>query len=111
MEVVFKRLNLAQQFKQILSICVLHQRLGQPSQHGLINIPHAVSYFLNTGDLETLSFFDRLHEGACLQQGFMCTGIEPGKSPAQQFHLKFAHFQVGVDDIRYLQLLGGDWKR
>ena len=77
---------------------------GQPSQQGIINIAHAVSYFLDTGYFKALSFFYGLNEGACLEQRFVRTGIKPGKSPAQQLHPKLAHFKVGVDDIGYFQL-------
>lgn len=65
--------------------------------------PLAKRDFFQTSDLLTLALFDRLDVARGLQQGFMGTGMEPGKAAVEQLHLQIAAFEVSLVD-------GGDFQ-
>ena len=77
----------------------------RPRQH-LAGVEEAVLErdLLEARDLDALPVLDGAHEGRCLVEAFMRTGVEPGIAAAEPRDGQVAPFEIGAVDVGDLQL-------
>ena len=87
------------EIQQILTITAAVQGSGQGFQIVGGYKTHAVSDFLDTGDLESLALLDDLDKAGRLHQAGVGAGIQPGHPTAHFFDEKPVLFKVGFVDV------------
>src|SRR5262245_35430998 len=90
--------------QQILAVGVVAHGLGDPSDVVRGDQAQIVGNLLETRDHQTLPLFDRLDEGARLEQRLVGAGVEPGDAAAEHLHVERPRVQVGEVDVGDLEL-------
>src|SRR6516225_5118645 len=77
---------------------LIHRDVAQPQ-----------SDFLRTGDAQTLTLFEYLHEMACFDKGRVGTSIEPGKTAAKNLDVQIPLFKISTIYIRDFEFASRGW--
>lgn len=68
---------------EVLAVLVLDHRLGQLTKPFGCDPAFSVGYFLQTGDLEPLTFLDDLDVGRGLGKGFVSARVQPCETSSE----------------------------
>jgi hypothetical protein len=92
---------------EILAIAAFRGFLGDPLERLKRDVALPQRDLFGAGDAQALALFEDLDEMAGLDQRGMRAGIEPGKAAAEHLDIQIAALEIGVVDVRDLDLAAG----
>ena len=92
---------------QILAVLVLLQHFIRLQDFFLCDPAVEIGDLLQARDFAVLVGLDRADKIACVHQGLMGAGVQPGKALSEKLHVQLAVFQIDPVEIRDLQFSSG----